>query len=100
MDSKLQTQVALSTMESEYTALCHSMRELIAVRGILKKNYDNVLSNTSNIDPKYGTIHKYGKFLNPKFMKIMKHVSNLLHFQRYLQGRIILIFRTISSEAK
>ena len=33
--SSLQTQIALSTMEAEYIALSQSMRELIAIRGLL-----------------------------------------------------------------
>ena len=35
--SKLQTQIALSTMESEYISLSSSMRELIAIRETLKE---------------------------------------------------------------
>ena len=35
--SKLQTQIALSTMESEYIALSQSMRDLIPIREILKQ---------------------------------------------------------------
>ena len=41
--SKIQIQVALSTMESEYIALSHSMRYLIVVREILKEIYKYVL---------------------------------------------------------
>ena len=59
--SKLQTQLALSTMESEYIALSHAMRELIALRGIPKEMYEHILVDTSNIKPQYSTIHKYGK---------------------------------------
>ena len=35
--SKLQTQIALSTMEAEYIALSNSMRDLIAIRAILEE---------------------------------------------------------------
>lgn len=35
--SKLQTQIALSTMEAEYIALSTAMRELIAIREVLKE---------------------------------------------------------------
>jgi hypothetical protein len=45
--SKLQTQIALSTMEAEYIALSLAMRELIALQEILKDIYVNVL-----VDPK------------------------------------------------
>jgi hypothetical protein len=34
--SKMQTQIALSTIEAEYIALSHSMRDLIPVQEILK----------------------------------------------------------------
>ena len=39
--SKLQTQIALSTMEAEYIALSQSMRDLIGIREIIReiKNY-------------------------------------------------------------
>ena len=42
--SKLQTQIALSTMESEYIALSQSMRELIAIREVLKEIQTYVIS--------------------------------------------------------
>ena len=35
--SKLQTEVALSTMEAEYIALSHSMRELIPIRALVQE---------------------------------------------------------------
>ena len=57
--SKLQTQIALSTMESEYIALSNAMRELIACREILKDIYTHVLhDNSTGKDIKYNTIAK------------------------------------------
>ena len=44
--SKLQTQIALSTMESEYIALSNAMRELIACREILKEIFTYVMHDT------------------------------------------------------
>lgn len=35
--SKLQTQIALSTMEAKYIAISHSMQDLIAIRGMLQE---------------------------------------------------------------
>ena len=35
--SKLQTQIALSTMEAEYIALSQSMRELIVIREVIQE---------------------------------------------------------------
>ena len=75
--SKLQTQIALSTMESEYIALSQAMRELIGLREILKEIYTHVLNDTAGIkDISYHTISKtFGKillnwkygFFSPKF---------------------------------
>ena len=56
--SKLQTQIALSTMELEYIALSHSMRELIGVREVLKDVFTHVL-HEENLAPEYRIIHKY-----------------------------------------
>ena len=98
--SKLQTQIALSTMESEYIALSHSMRELIGTREILKEIYNHVLSNDSGInDPTYTTISKtFGripqskvhedneaclKFATmPKMSPRTKHIAIPYHFFR------------------
>jgi hypothetical protein len=41
--SKMQTQIALSTMEAEYIALSQSMRDLIPVREILKEIKNHML---------------------------------------------------------
>ena len=48
--SKLQTQIVLSTMESEYIALSQAMRELIGLREILKELYTYVLNDTAGIN--------------------------------------------------
>ena len=45
--SKLQTQIALSTMEAEYIALSQSMRELIAIREVLREIQTYVISGKS-----------------------------------------------------
>ena len=42
--SKLQTQIALSTMEAEYISLSNSMRELISLRETLKEFFLHVLN--------------------------------------------------------
>ena len=45
--SKLQTQIALSTMEAEYIALSQSMRDLIAIREVLKEIHSHVLGDST-----------------------------------------------------
>lgn len=54
--SKLQTQIALSTMEAEYIALSSAMRELIAIREILKEI--KLLVFSSKTKPTYSMIAK------------------------------------------
>ena len=44
--SKLQIQIALSTMESEYNALFRSMRDFIEIRGVIQEINDNVFNKT------------------------------------------------------
>ena len=47
--SKLQSQVALSTMEAEYIALSQSMRDLIPLREIIKELQTYVFKSSSNL---------------------------------------------------
>ena len=57
--SKLQTQIALSTMESEYIALSQAMRELIGVREMLKEIYNVILKDSKLFNKlTYHTISK------------------------------------------
>ena len=95
--SKLQTQIALSTMEAEYIALSNSMRELIAIREVLKEIHINVLSKNA-ADPEYSTKHNFGsipqstvfednqaclKFASlPKMSPRTKHIAIPYHFFR------------------
>ena len=95
--SKLQSQIALSTMEAEYPALSHSMRELIGMREILKEIQQYTI-NESTFLPEYRTIHKFGtipqskvyedneaclKFATlPKMSPRTKHIPIPYHFFR------------------
>ena len=54
--SKLQTQIALSTMESEYIALSQAMRDLIPIREILKEVLIEVFQANPTI--RYSTFSK------------------------------------------
>ena len=47
--SKMQTQIALSTMEAEYIALSQSMRDLIPIREVLKEIMTVVFERTATI---------------------------------------------------
>ena len=106
--SKLQTQIALSTMESEYIALSHAMRELIGLRQLLKEIYANVLSDDHDKRTSYFTIAKtFGeipqsvvhedneaclKFANmPKMSPRTKHIAIPYHFFRSKIGKEIKV---------
>jgi hypothetical protein len=52
--SKMQTQIALSTMEAEYIALSQSMRDLIPIREVLKEIMTIVFNQAADI-----TYHKH-----------------------------------------
>jgi hypothetical protein len=98
--SKLQTQIALSTMEAEYIALSLAMRELIALREILKDIYVNVLVDPKGLDKiNYTTVAKtFGKLPQsivhedneaclkfasiPKMSPRTKHIAIPYHFFR------------------
>jgi hypothetical protein len=54
--SKMQTQVALSTMEAEYIALSQSMRDLIPIREVLKE----IMTQVFGQEPKI-TYHSHSK---------------------------------------
>lgn len=54
--SKMQTQVALSTMEAEYIALSQSMRDLIPIREVLKE----IMTLVFDTEPKI-TYHSHSK---------------------------------------
>ena len=54
--SKMQTQIALSTMEAEYIALSQSMRDLIPIREVLKEIMTVVFDRKADI-----TYHSHSK---------------------------------------
>ena len=54
--SKMQTQIALSTMEAEYIALSQSMRDLIPIREVLKEIMEMVFQREPTI-----TYHSHAK---------------------------------------
>ena len=66
--SKLQTQVALSTMEAEYIALSASMRDLIPIREILKE----LMTIVFELEPRY-EYHTHSKAFQDAQEGTMKH---------------------------
>ena len=57
--SKIQTEIALSTLHSEYVALSHSVRALIPLKSLIKEVIDNLGIDSKNL-----------KFVSsPRFMR-------------------------------
>jgi hypothetical protein len=103
--SKMQTQVALSTMEAEYIALSQSMRDLIPIREVLKeimtivfeitptisyhshsKAFDDTIGTTQHVIPQ-STVYEDNdaclKFVQmPKLTPRTKHIGIPYHWFR------------------
>ena len=47
--SKLQTEIALSTLHSEYVALSHSVRALLPLKSLIKEVIDNLAIDSENL---------------------------------------------------
>ncbi len=85
--SKLQTEIALSTLEAEYIALSQSMRELIPLRAILqevgtKLNLDfaqPIIMHSTVFEDNNGAL---GLASSPKMTPRTKHIGVKYHFFR------------------
>jgi hypothetical protein len=103
--SKMQTQVALSTMEAEYIALSQSMRDLIPIREILKevmtivfdkspsisyhshsKAFDDTVGSTEHVIPQSTVFEDNDACLKfarmPKLTPRTKHIGIPYHWFR------------------
>ena len=47
--SKIQTEIALSTLHSEYVVLSHSVRALLPLESIIKELIDNLVIDSENL---------------------------------------------------
>ena len=80
--SKMQTQIALSTMEAEYIALSQAMRDLIPIREVLKEIMTMVfrvkktypMSHIQNPSMTPTMMTKNTIFLHQQCLKTMMHV--------------------------
>ena len=85
--SKLQTEVAMSTMEAEYIAMSTSMRELIPMRALvaevlhavrLENRYDTTIHSTVYEDNNAALIYATA----PRMSSRTKHIATKYHFFR------------------
>ena len=119
--SKMQTQVALSTMEAEYIALSQSMRDLIPIREILKevmtivfnksptisyhshcKAFDDTVGTSSHVIPQ-STVYEDNdaclKFARmPKLTPRTKHIGIPYHWFRTQVERLEIHIERIDTK--
>ncbi len=94
--SKLQTEIALSTTEAEYTALSHAMREVLPLMNLMQEIHDifSFQHNKPNIfcrvwEDNHSCI-KVAK--SPKFTHRTKHILlKYHHFRQYVSNGTIKI---------
>ena len=109
--SSLQTEIALSTLESEYIALAAAMRELIPARRLLEEIVSHVDSKAKKEVPKIQSViwednnGCISTVQAPKLTPRTKHIAVKYHFSRsYLQrsdekeSKLKFVIKKIDSE--
>ena len=100
--SQLQTEVALSSTESEYTGLSYALREVIPIMDLLKemKSYGYPIAGTTPIvictvfEDNSGALEMAKEF---KFRPRTKHINNKLHHFRWHVERGDITLQEIAS---
>ena len=101
--SKLQTEIALSTLNSEYVALSRSVRELLPLKSPTKEIIDNLEIDSENL--KFVSIYTICEENNkamvvatsPRMTPSSKHIAVKYHCFRQHDGKEFVI-RKIESE--
>ena len=94
--SKLQTEIALSTTESEYIALSQSLRDVIPLINLLRE-MQSVLSFTTDTPTVHCTIFEDNKGCidlvnSPKMRPRTKHIGlKYHHFRSFVRDKTITI---------
>ena len=101
--SKLHTEIALSTLHSEYVALSHSVRELLPLKIHIKEVIDNLVIDSENLKlVSSSTIYEdnIGAIVvetSPGMNPTSKHISVKYHWFRKHVGKEFVI-RKIESK--
>ena len=121
--SKMQTQVALSTMEAEYIALSQSMRDLIPIRETLKevmtivfdktpsisyhshsKAFDDTVGTTDHVIPQSTVFEDNDACLKfarmPKLTPRTKHIGIPYHWFRTQVERLEIQIKRIDTKSQ
>ena len=95
--SKIQTEIALSTIHSKYVALSHSVRALLPLKSLIKEVIDNLGIDSDNLKfVSSSTIYEdnNGAIVvetSPRMTPTSKHVDVKYHWFRHHVGKKFLI---------
>ena len=103
--SKIQTEIALSTLHSEYVALSHSVRALIPLTSLIKEVIDNLGINCENLNfLSSSTVYEDNNgaivvVTSPRMTPSSKHIAVRYPWFRHHVGKEFVI-RKIKSESQ
>ena len=95
--SKLQTEIALSTVHSEYVALSHSVRALLPLKSLTKEVNDNLVIDCDNLKfLSSSTVYEENNgaivvATSPRMTPSSKHIAVKYHWFRQHVGKEFLI---------
>ena len=90
--SKLQTEIALSTLHSEFVALSHSVRALLPLKSLIKEIIDNLVIDSDNLKfVSSSTIYEDNNLAivvatSPRMTPTSKHIAVKYHWFRHHVG--------------
>ena len=91
--SKLQTEITLSTLHSEYVALSHSVRALLPLKSLIKEVIDNLGIESENLKfVSSSTVYEDNNgaivvATSPRMTPSSKHISVRYHWFRQHVGK-------------
>ena len=104
--SKLQTEIALSTLHSEYVALPHSFRALHPLKSLIKEVIDNLVIDSDNLKfVSSSTIYEYNNgaivvATSPRITTTSNHTAVKYHWFRQHVGKEYVIWKIESENQK
>ena len=104
--SKLQTELALSTLHSEYVALSHSVRALLPLKSLIKEVIDNLGIYSDNLKfVSISTVYEYNNgaivvATSPRMTPSSKHIAVKYCWFRQHVGKEFVIHKIESENQK
>ena len=104
--SKLQTWISLSTLQSEYVALYHSVRRILLLKNLIKEVIENLVTNSENLKFVSSSIiyeennEAVVVATSPRMNPTSNHISVKYHWFRQHVGNEFMIRKTESENQK